>query len=75
MTITAIEQVSVEVAMDMVDGISATRAERCVAPDVPSARRPKYNSPLVRLRTFGGAPPISSSERAELKTELIVPPM
>jgi hypothetical protein len=59
-------------AVDMVDKVSAMRADRCTPPDIPKAQRAKYNRLLDRLKTFGDDPPISPSDHAELKTDRVI---
>ena len=59
-------------AVDMVDKVAATRADRCAPPDIPKTHRAKYNRLLERLRAFGDDPPISPSDHAELKTDRVI---
>ena len=55
---------------------AASRAERCIAPDIPKRKRARYNRLLEYLRSpghrGGGRPPISPSDHGELVTDRLV---
>ena len=57
---------------------AASRAERCIAPDIPKRKRARYNRLLEYLRSpehgkrGGGRPPISPSDHGELVTDKLV---
>lgn len=53
---------------------AASRAERCIAPDIPKRKRARYNRLLEYLRSpdRGRRPPISPSDHGELVTDKLV---